>query len=160
LANNHAMDFGPSAQQETIQALKSEGIAYDGLPGQIALIQAGSVKVAIIGCAPYPWAQSLIDIPATAALVRQAAKEADVVLVYMPAGAEGSSADHVPNGDETFYGEDRGDVRAFAHTMIDAGAALVFASGPHVLRGMEWYHKHLIAYSLGNLAGNGTLSVS
>ena len=44
--------------------------------------------------------------------------------------------------------------------MIDAGASLVFASGPHTLRGLEWYHDHLIAYSLGNLAGNGTLSVS
>ena len=44
--------------------------------------------------------------------------------------------------------------------MIDAGAALVLASGPHTLRGLEWYRGHLIAYSLGNLAGNGTLSTS
>ena len=42
--------------------------------------------------------------------------------------------------------------------MIDAGASLVFASGPHTLRGIEWYHGHLIAYSLGNLAGKNTLS--
>src|SRR5262249_56789489 len=68
--------------------------------------------------------------------------------------------DHVPTGPETFLGEQRGDPRAFAHAMIDAGAALVLASGPHTLRGMEWYHGHLIAYSLGNLAGNNTLSTS
>ncbi len=159
LANNHALDYGPEAQAQTIATLNSAHIAYDGLPGQITLLDAGGVKVAVIGCAPYPWAQSLLDIPATAALVRKARLEADVVLVYMHAGAEGSSADHVPPGDETFLGEDRGNVRAFSHAMIDAGASLVFASGPHTLRGMEWYHGHLVVYSLGNLAGDNTLSI-
>jgi poly-gamma-glutamate capsule biosynthesis protein CapA/YwtB (metallophosphatase superfamily) len=42
--------------------------------------------------------------------------------------------------------------------MIKAGADLVFASGPHVLRGIEWYKGRLIAYSLGNLAATHTLS--
>jgi hypothetical protein len=158
LANNHALDYGPVAQSETIAALRKNHLAYDGLPGQIALVKAGDVRVAVIGCAPYPWAQSLRDIRATAALVRRARSEADVVLVYMHAGAEGADADHVPYGMETFLGEERGDPRAFAHAMIDAGASLVFASGPHTLRGMEWYHGHLIAYSLGNLAANGTLA--
>jgi hypothetical protein len=159
LANNHAMDYGPPAQSQTMNALRAANLDYDGLPGQIELVQAGRVKVAVIGVAPYPWAQSLMDIKGTAALVRKAAKEADVVLVYMHAGAEGSSADHVPDGPEVFLGEQRGNPRAFAHAMIDAGAALVVASGPHTLRGVEWYHGHLIAYSLGNLAGSGTLAM-
>jgi hypothetical protein len=158
LANNHALDYGPEAQSETIAALRGAHIAFDGLPGQITILKAGPVRVGLIGCAPYPWAQSLLDVPATEALVRQARKEADVVIVYMHAGAEGADADHTPDGPETFLGEQRGDVRAFAHRMIDAGAGLVIASGPHTLRGVEWYHGHLIAYSLGNLAGNGTLA--
>jgi Bacterial capsule synthesis protein PGA_cap len=159
LANNHALDYGPAAQAETIAALKRVHLAYDGLPGEIEVVKAGPVRVAVIGCAPYPWAQNLLDIPAAAALVRKARTEAEVVLVYMHAGAEGAAADHVPYGMETFLGEQRGDPRAFAHAMIDAGASLVFASGPHTLRGMEWYHGHLIAYSLGNLAANGTLAL-
>jgi poly-gamma-glutamate capsule biosynthesis protein CapA/YwtB (metallophosphatase superfamily) len=158
LANNHALDYGAVAQAETIAALRKNHLAYDGLPGEIALLKAGNVRVAVIGCAPYSWAQNLLDIPAAAALVRKARKEADVVLVYMHAGAEGADADHVPYGMETFLGEQRGNPRAFAHAMINAGASLVFASGPHTLRGMEWYHGHLIAYSLGNLAANGTLA--
>ncbi len=158
IANNHAMDYGPEAQSETMNTLRGANLDYDGLPGQIELVSANGVKVAFVGTAPYPWAQSLLDIPGTAALVRKAAKEADVVIVYMHAGAEGSSADHVPNGPETFLGEQRGNPRAFAHTMIDAGADLVLASGPHTLRGLEWYHGHLIAYSLGNLAGSNTLA--
>jgi hypothetical protein len=61
---------------------------------------------------------------------------------------------------EVFLGEQRGNPEAFAHAMIDAGAGLVFASGPHTLRGLQWYHGHVIAYSLGNLAGQGTLSTA
>ena len=53
----------------------------------------------------------------------------------MHAGAEGSAADHVTGQEETYLGEDRGNPEAFAHMAIDAGASLVIASGPHVLRG-------------------------
>ena len=94
------------------------------------------------------------------------AAKADVVVVAIHAGAEGSTADHVPQGTEYYLGENRGDSRAFTHAVIDAGADLVVGSGPHVIRGVQWYHGHLIAYSLGNLAGwhtfglGGTLSES
>jgi len=43
--------------------------------------------------------------------------------------------------------------------MIDAGASIVIGHGPHVLRGMEFYKGHLIAYSLGNFAGYHALSI-
>src|SRR5438477_12763364 len=78
---------------------------------------------------------------------------ADVVVVYMHAGAEGSAALHVTGGEETYAGEDRGNPKAFAHMAVGAGADLVIASGPHVLRGMEFYRGRLIAYSLGDFAG-------
>ncbi len=84
----------------------------------------------------------------------------------MHAGAEGSDATHVTGSEERYAGEDRGNPRAFAHAAVDAGADLVIASGPHVLRGMEFYHRRLIAYSLGNFAGyhnfstGGNLSLS
>jgi poly-gamma-glutamate capsule biosynthesis protein CapA/YwtB (metallophosphatase superfamily) len=34
----------------------------------------------------------------------------------------------------------------------------VIASGPHVLRGLQFYQHHLIAYSLGNFASYGDFS--
>jgi hypothetical protein len=160
VANNHALDYGEQAHLETLAALRAAQIAYDGLPHQITVVQAGVVKIALIGCAPYPWAQSLLKIPAAQALVRRARLRADVVIVYMHAGAEGAAADHVTGGPEVFLGEQRGNPKAFAHAMINAGASFVFASGPHTLRGLEWFHGHVIAYSLGNLAGQDTLSVS
>jgi hypothetical protein len=53
-------------------------------------------------------------------------------------------------GTEWYLGENRGDVRTFAHNAIDAGADVVLGSGPHVLRDVEKYKNKLIAYSLGN----------
>jgi Bacterial capsule synthesis protein PGA_cap len=76
----------------------------------------------------------------------------------MHAGAEGPQADHVTGREEYYLGEDRGNAEAFAHMAINAGASLVIASGPHVLRGMQFYRGHLIAYSLGNFASYGDFS--
>ena len=83
-----------------------------------------------------------------------------MVIVYMHAGAEGFGADHVTGREEHYLGEDRGNPEAFAHMAIDAGASLVIASGPHVLRGMQFYRGHLIAYSLGNFAGYGNFATA
>jgi len=166
LANNHAMDFGPVGQRETVAALDHVGLRHFGRPGETARLQVRGIRVALLGFAPYPWANSLTDIPAARRMVAAAARDADVVIVMIHAGAEGSGMTRVPHGPETFLGEPRGDSRAFTHAVIDAGADLVVGSGPHVMRGMEVYRHRLIAYSLGNFAGykvfglGGTLSTS
>jgi hypothetical protein len=108
--------------------------------------------VAFVAFAPYPNVNNLLDFATAKQLIEQARTEAGVVVVYMHAGAEGASADHVTGQEETYVGEDRGNAKAFAHAAIDDGADLVIASGPHVLRGMEFYNGHLIAYSLGDFA--------
>jgi len=51
-------------------------------------------------------------------------------------------------------------LRAFTHTVIDAGADLVLGHGPHVLRGIEVYNDRLIAYSLGNFATYGRFGLT
>lgn len=166
LANNHAYDFGPEGQAETIAALDRVGLLHTGRPNEVAYVDVDDVRVALLGFAPYPWASSLTDIPKAARLVRKAAAKADLVVVTMHAGAEGTDHQHVPRRTETYLGENRGNVRAFAHAVVDAGADLVVGHGPHVLRGMEWYRHRLIAYSLGNFGGfkvfslGGPLSVS
>jgi hypothetical protein len=166
LANNHADDYGDAGQASTLAALRAAHVAWDGKPGQIEILRVRGLRIAFLGFAPYPWASRLDDIPAAVALVRRAAARADLVVVAIHAGAEGAGATHVPAGTEYFLGENRGASRAFAHAVIDAGADLVVGSGPHVIRGVQWYHGRLIAYSLGNLAGwrtfgmGGTLSES
>ena len=166
LANNHAFDYCPSGQAQTLAALARQRLAHTGRPGEITYQQVGEIRVAVVGFAPYPWAQQLTDIPAARRLVRTAATEADVVIVTMHAGAEGTDHTHVRAGTEMYLGENRGNVVAFSHAVVDAGADVVIGHGPHVLRGMEWYRGRLIAYSLGNFAGykvfalGGPLSLS
>jgi poly-gamma-glutamate capsule biosynthesis protein CapA/YwtB (metallophosphatase superfamily) len=166
MANNHAFDFGALGRRQTVASLARVHVQSTGAPGQITILKRNGTTVAFLGFAPYPWAARLDRIPAAVALVKKASQMADLVVVAIHAGAEGSGATHVPHGTETFLGENRGNSRAFTHAVIDAGADLVVGSGPHVLRGIEIYHGHLIAYSLGNFAGfhnfgmGGDLSLS
>ncbi|MCZ7590064.1 MAG: CapA family protein [Gaiella sp.] len=153
LANNHAYDFGAGGLRQTTNALAGAGLQWTGRPGQITVQKVGAIRVALVGFAPYPWAQSLTDIAAAKRLVRKAAREADVVVVSMHAGAEGAERQHVTRRNELFLGENRGNPVRLAHAAVDSGADLVVGHGPHVLRGMEWYKGRLIAYSLGNFAG-------
>ena len=159
LANNHAMDYGAAGQQDTVAAVHSAGLLTTGRPREIAYAKVRGIRVAVLGFAPYPWAQDLRDLPAAEALVRKADRWADLVVVTMHAGAEGAEHQHVGPGSESFLGENRGNVVAFAHDVVRAGADLVVGSGPHVLRGMEWYRGRLIAYSLGNFAGYGVFAM-
>jgi hypothetical protein len=117
------------------------------------------VKVAVVGFSPYAGANDLNDLAASRAVVEKAQAQADLVVVQVHMGAEGSDKTHVKPGNELFFGENRGDPIKFSHAVIDAGADVVVGHGPHVLRGMEFYKGKLIAYSLGNFAGGGkTLS--
>lgn len=159
LANNHSGDFGPEGTAETIAALDGAGLLHTGRRGQVARVEVGAVRVAVLGFAPYERVQNLLDIAAARALVRRADTWADLVIVNMHAGAEGASRTRVRPGPEVFLGEPRGDPVAFAHAAIEAGADLVVGHGPHVLRGMEWYRGRLIAYSLGNFSAHHTFSV-
>src|ERR1700722_4707701 len=157
-ANNHSFDFGAAGRAQTVRSLHAAGLAQTGLPGEITVVRARGVKVAFVAFAPYSYDANLLNLPAARSLIKRARREAQVVVVYMHAGAEGSSADHVAGREEHYLGEDRGNPEAFAHMAIDAGASLVIASGPHVLRGMQFYKGHLIAYSLGNFAGYGNFA--
>src|SRR5581483_7744683 len=52
-ANNHSYDFGPAGQAQTVASLHAAGIAQDGLPGEITIVRAGGLRVAVLGFAPY-----------------------------------------------------------------------------------------------------------
>jgi poly-gamma-glutamate capsule biosynthesis protein CapA/YwtB (metallophosphatase superfamily) len=134
-ANPHSFDFGAAGQAQTVRTIHAVGLAQTGLPGEITLVTDHRVRVAFVAFAPYADTASLLDLAAARALIRRAAREAGVVVVYMHAGAEGATADHVTGQVEFFLGEDRGNPEAFAHMAIRAGGSLVVASGPHVLRG-------------------------
>ena len=160
LANNHAQDFGEAGAQESMLHLSKAGIRHTGQEGDIASWQVKGLKVAVIAYAPFIGSNDFLDTDKAQHRVKQLADTHDVVIVSMHAGGEGPDALHVPFKEEFFYGENRGDVAAFSHAVIDAGADLVIGHGPHVPRALELYRDRLIAYSLGNFCTYYGISVA
>jgi len=159
VANNHTLDAGLAGEASTDAALRSAHLKWTGRPGQITYVTRNGIKIALLGFAPWPYDADALDIPAAEALVRQAKRHAQIVVVMEHLGGEGDDYRHVKPGEEYYLGQDRGNSIAFTHGVIDAGADLVMGSGPHVLRGFQWYHGHLIAYSLGNFCGYNTVGL-
>ena len=162
IANNHAMDAGRAGREATEAGMDAEGLAHAGSlerPSTVLTVQG--LKVGFVAAAPHMDCFPL-DAEAVGERVRalKAEDRCDLVVVSMHAGAEGDKALHVPKAREIFLGADRGDVHAFAHAVVEAGADLVLGHGPHVLRGMEVYKGRLIAYSLGNFATAGAFNLA
>ena len=158
-ANNHSGDFGEVCRSHTEQVLDRQGIKHSGRVGDIARWETNGLKVALVAFHTSRATHYVNDHDTAAELVRALTTEADIVIVSFHGGAEGGKAIHVPVGGESFYGENRGNLREFTHVVVDAGADLVVGHGPHVLRGMELYKGRLIAYSLGNFATYGRFNV-
>ena len=154
LANNHANDLGPAGRASTEHTLDSLGITYYGPLNRIVrdTVRRGDslTKVGIIGFTTYPFAYDLLDIERSAAVVDSVRPLVDLLIVTFHGGAEGVRALRTGEAAESLGAEPRGDLRRWARAVIDAGADAVIGHGPHVLRGMEFYRGHLIAYSLGN----------
>jgi poly-gamma-glutamate capsule biosynthesis protein CapA/YwtB (metallophosphatase superfamily) len=81
------------------------------------------------------------DLAELVAEVRNARRQADWVMVSIHAHESASPAERGKPAQFTVE---------FAHAMIDAGADMMVAHGPHVLRGVEVYKGKPILYSLGN----------
>ncbi|MEQ8364241.1 MAG: CapA family protein [Cyclobacteriaceae bacterium] len=161
LANNHAGDFGDAGRKSSMKTLDSLGIKYAGLISQpYVLFEKENVKYGFAAFAPNTGCASINDIPGARATISHLDSLADVVIVSFHGGAEGSKYEHVPRKHELFVGEDRGDVYKFAHSLIEAGADIVFGHGPHVTRAIEVYKNRFIAYSLGNFCTYGGFNLS
>lgn len=160
LANNHARDFGEEGRSASMRALGQLGIQHSGRNGDIASWEVKGQRLAMIAFAPFNNSHDMLDLAAARHLVTQIKAEHDVVLISFHGGAEGLDALHIPFANEFYYSEDRGDVVAFAHAVIDAGADLVLGHGPHVPRALELYRGRLIAYSLGNFCTYFGISVA
>jgi hypothetical protein len=159
LANNHARDFGRAGLLSTKEALAAAGVAYAAKDGDGARFEVHGLKVAVLALGFGPPPRSIVYPEKALAEVAQLAGRYDILILSVHAGAEGREALHVAPGMERYLDEPRGDLVRFAHAAIDRGAALVIGHGPHVPRALELYKGHLVAYSLGNFATYGGVSV-
>ncbi len=154
LANNHAMDYGAPAVEDTLGTLDAAGIAHAGAgmdradAWKPAIIERKGRTIAFLSftqripsyflpTATTPGVASGKDMKAVTAAIRSARAQADYVIVSFHWGVEQS------------YDANAGQKRD-GRAAIDAGADMVLSHHPHVMQGIEFYKGKLIAYSLGN----------
>jgi hypothetical protein len=160
VANNHVGDFGDRGRKNTTRILDSLKINYAGqIDKPFAVFEKDGIKYGFIAFAPNEKTVSIKDIDGAKKLVNNLKKQVDIVIVSFHGGGEGARFEHVTRKPEIFYGENRGNVYAFAHGVIDAGADVVLGHGPHVTRAVEVYKRKFIAYSLGNFCTYGMFSL-
>jgi poly-gamma-glutamate capsule biosynthesis protein CapA/YwtB (metallophosphatase superfamily) len=160
LANNHAGDFGNPGRTNTMASLDSIGIAYAGLlETPYVTFKRNKMRYGMAAFAPNKGTVSIHNIERAKSIVAHLDSICDVVIVSFHGGAEGSKYEQVTRKTETFYGENRGNVYEFSHTLIDAGADVVFGHGPHVTRAIDLYKERFIIYSLGNFCTYGRFNL-
>lgn len=160
LANNHASDFGDEGRASTRKVLDALGIKHSGSDKtDFAYFNLKGKKITFISFTHNNISLNINDLETARRVVAEQKRKADLVFVSFHGGAEGTNFQHVPFDTEIFFGEKRGNLRAFAHAVVDAGADLVLGHGPHVLRGMEIYRDRLVVYSMGNFATYGMFNL-
>jgi len=153
LANNHTDDYGAVGLLDTMSHLDGEEIAFVGLTsdddeGQVALTrEVNGLRMAFLAynhVGPRPTGagggvsgRAWLEPELAYADVLEAAKNADFVVVSLHWGEE-----YMPLPDEFQQQVARG--------MLDAGAGLVLGHHPHVVGGVAFEERGLVAYSLGN----------
>lgn len=161
LANNHAGDMGDEGRDTTMNTLLRAGILHAGqISMKTTILIKDSIRYGLAAFAPNSNCVPINDVEGARYIIRQLDSLVDIVIVSFHGGAEGAKFEHVPRAHEIFHGEDRGDVYNFSHTLIDAGADIVFGHGPHVTRGIEIYNNRFIAYSLGNFCTYKGISIT
>lgn len=161
LANNHAGDFGYVGMQSSTKTLEEARLYYAGQTSKpYSTFEKDGIKYGFIAFAPNTGCNNINDLMMAKKMVAHLDSIADIVIVSFHGGAEGPEHQRVTRETEWFYSENRGNVYQFAHSVIDAGADVVFGHGPHVTRAIEVYKNKFVAYSLGNFCTYGGINVS
>jgi len=153
LANNHILDWGTEALEDTISILKANNIEPVGAgknyeeANKPIIKEVNGTKFAFLAYT------NLLPASFTAAknaagisefnqenikkAVEGAKKNADIVIVSLHWGEEYAKSPSLWQ-------------KNLAHALIDSGADLIIGHHPHVVQGTEKYKTGWIAYSLGN----------
>ena len=160
VANNHARDDGDVGRRNTLRHLEAAGVHATGADTvATVVVTARGDTVAFLGFAQWTGPDPR-DLPAVRRHVRRAAERYPRLVVTMHMGAEGRGRQNTVDAREESFGEDRGNVVAFARVAAQSGADLVIGHGPHVMRAVQWRDSVPVFYSLGNLATYGPFTLS
>jgi poly-gamma-glutamate capsule biosynthesis protein CapA/YwtB (metallophosphatase superfamily) len=153
LGNNHALDWGADALNDTMSLLKARGLKYTGAGHTLeqacmpAVFTVRNTTIAFIALNDiYPFSvyengkksmQTLsLEDPQLEQRIKNL-KKYDILVASVHAGAE-------------YINEPEVIKKQKIRRLIDYGVDIVIGSHPHVVQGLEVYGNGLIAYSLGN----------
>lgn len=148
VANNHVMEHGEKAYEETLKnlSLVSKGV-FGSLNQRSISFDHNNKKIAISAFSlrvdNTPFVSEYWFNPSCEDIQKELGKIscADVKIVYIHWGCE-----FITYPDE--------EQKRFARWLIDAGYDLVIGMHPHIMQGFEVYNGKYIFYSLGNFVFN------
>lgn len=138
IGNNHITNFGISGVRSTIAALEAAGVGHFGDPLTNTVFQKDihGVQLSFISYNEFE-PPGVGTASTTLAQIAQERALGRLPIVYTHWGIEYATTSPA-------Y------ITRLAHRFVDAGAAAVIGSHPHVVEQSEWYKGAPIYYSLGN----------
>jgi poly-gamma-glutamate synthesis protein (capsule biosynthesis protein) len=158
LANNHALDFGPDALEDTLDLLDAAGIAVVGAGRDLAearagrVVEAGSRRVGLVGFADHPADFAAgPDRPGIAwtDIVRGAPDWLIDEVARLAAGCDLVVAGPHWGPNMTTAPPDRH--RSVSAQLVAAGIGALAGHSAHVVHGVEILDDAPISYDLGDL---------
>jgi gamma-polyglutamate biosynthesis protein CapA len=139
LANNHILEHGLAAAQQTRRMVQSAGIEVCCGPNPVRTVCRGiSIDLFTFNLIhDTPHMDFYRDCVTREDLAAIQKSNAQVKIICIHWGDEYS---HYPSPEQI----------ELAHQLVDHGACLVLGHHPHVVQGVETYRDAVIAYSLGN----------
>lgn len=161
LANNHVLDYGTVALEETLGWLDHYGIARAGAGKNVyeafapAVKEVNGLKVGVLAFSrvvPYGWwvaghrqagVASGWDNKEALRIIQEVDSQVDILVISIHWGKE--LADY-PAQDQI----------NLARSMVDSGADIILGHHSHCLQGVELYKDKTIMYSVGNFIFTST----
>jgi poly-gamma-glutamate capsule biosynthesis protein CapA/YwtB (metallophosphatase superfamily) len=158
LANNHALDFGPEALEDTLHHLAEAGIAAVGAGYGVeqarrgVLVTRGDLCLAIVAVSDHPrefaagpnrWGVAYADLAREGlpdwlrSEIRRLREQCDLVLAFPHWGPNMSDCPAPWQ-------------RRLAAELLEAGADMVAGHSAHVFHGVERVGAKLVAYDIGD----------
>ncbi len=162
LANNHALDYGTEALEDSFKTLDDAGILYAGAgdtferASQLQVIEVNGKKFGYLAASRVipvgswniennqPGMFCTYDETKLLAAIKAAKQECDFLTVYVHWGIERNTT---PEAYQTSLGKE----------YIEAGADLVIGAHTHCLQGIQYFDGKPVFYSLGNFIFNKTI---
>ena len=132
-ANNHSLNYGQIAYEESVEQLAERGLAVTD-PERLVVEEVKGVTFGFLG---FDDVTKPIDLAVATAAIASASAQAAVVVPLVHWGVE-------------YVDQPMPRQREVAQAMAQAGAKIIIGSHPHWVQGVEKVGETLVFWSLGN----------